>query len=147
MEKPTEHLLDNIRDLRMLGRVTHYLAVQGYQRWVIDPSNAQRQWRASVAEVEASDSMPHDFRSAIRVFSERVGKSSAFDALVVSSLVYRKARLSRGLVKWDGVVRKLSRPKGEGASVPDSFRATVAALSLHVMVFDSRFFTGWLLLA
>jgi hypothetical protein len=121
----------------MLGRVTRYLSVQGYERRLIEESAAQRLWLDSVAWVEASDSISHDFRGAVRVFAERLGESTPFDALVVASLVYRQATLVRRLAKWDGVIRPLPKLQDEAPRVPDSYRGMVSAVSLHVMVFDA----------
>ena len=121
---------------RVLGRILRYLSVQGHVRFVIEESTTQRLWLESVAQVEDSDSVSHDFRSAIRVFTDKLGESTAFDALVVTSLVYRQATLIRGLAKWDGAVRRLPKLEDEATRVPDSYRGTISALSLHVMVLD-----------
>lgn len=121
---------------RMLGRILRYLSVRGHERFLLDETDTQRLWHDSVARVEASESLAHDFRGAIRVFSNELAKSTPFDALVVASLVYRQATLVRGLVKWDGAIRRLPRPEDEAPRVPDSYQGTISALSLHVMVFD-----------
>ena len=120
----------------MLGRVTRYLSVQGYERRLIEESAVRGLWLDSVARVEASDSVSHDFRGAMRVFTKKLGESNLFDALVVASLVYRRAMLVRRFAKWDGAARRLPKLENEEARVPESYRATISALSLHVMVFD-----------
>jgi hypothetical protein len=122
---------------RTMGRVTRYLSVQGYQRFWIEEAAVKRLWRDSVAQVDASDSVSHDFSSAMRVFAGKLGESAPFDALVVASLVYRKATLARGVVKWDGVTRGLPKLEADEARVPDSYQGTISAVSLHVMVFDA----------
>jgi hypothetical protein len=123
---------------RVMGQVTHYLAVQGYDRYWIEESTAQRLWLESVARVDASDSMPHDFDSAIRVFAVTLGESEPFDSLVVASLVYREAILKRGVAKWDGVAQRISKPDDDSKRVPDSYEAGISGVSLHVMIFDPR---------
>ena len=121
---------------RVLGQITRYLHVQGRERWAIEPSRTRQLWRESTAEVDAAGTLPHDFVAAIKVFARKLGESTDFDALVVASLVYREARLSRRQVKWDGVIRRISDRGDESHRVPESFTGTVSAVSLHVMVFD-----------
>ena len=123
---------------RVLGAITRYLGVHGRERRVIELSQARQLWRASIAEVKASDSFPRDFRAAMRVFTRRLLESTAFDALVVPSLVYREAKLSRRRIKWDGVVRRLGKQEDESLRVPESFRGVISAVSLHVMVFGAE---------
>ena len=120
---------------RVQGRITRYLSQLGFPRRLIDESDARRIWRESVAWVEASNSVEHDFWSAMRVFVSRV--EEPFDVIVASSLVYREARLMRGVVKWDGATRRLPRLEDDERRVPNSYGAMVSAVSLHLMVFDA----------
>jgi hypothetical protein len=122
----------------LLGTITRYLAVQGRERMVIEPSRTQQIWRASILEVERSDSRSRDFRGAMKVFARRLGEFTAFDALVVPSLVYRQARLQNQRAKWDGAVRRIDDAEDESRRVPETFKATVPAVSLHLMIFDAR---------
>jgi hypothetical protein len=122
---------------RVFGRMSRYLSASGHERYWIEERDARRLWLESMAIVEASDSMAHDFESAIRIFAGKLGASTSFDALVVASLVYRSARLIRGMVKWDGTSRRIPKIENEALRVPESYRTTVSALSLHVMVFDA----------
>jgi len=121
---------------RLLGQITRYLAARGRKRDVIDPLEARRLWLASRAEADGSDTVSHDFQGAMKIFARKLGGPEAFDALVVPSLVYRKARLRNRVVKWDGVVR---RPTvGEDSEpIPPSLEVSVPVVSLHVMVFDA----------
>ena len=73
----------------------------------------------------------------MRVFTRGLLGSTAFDALVVPSLVYREARLNRRRIKWDGVVRRLGKQEDESRRVPESFKGVISAVSLHVMVFGA----------
>jgi predicted nucleic acid-binding protein len=122
---------------RVLGHITHYLSAQGRKRSVIDPLRTQRLWLASIALANESDVVSHDFHGAIEIFARKLGGPTAFDALVVSSLVYRKARLHNRRIKWDGAVRSIRDGKDETAPIPESFEASVPAVSLHVMVFGA----------
>lgn len=122
---------------RVLGAITRYLGVQRRERRLVELPQTRQLWRASIAEVNASDSLPHDFQAAMRVFTRGLLESTAFDALVVPSLVYREAKLSRRSIKWDGVIRRLGKQEDESRRVPESFRGVVSAVSLHVMVFSA----------
>lgn len=122
---------------RVLGQITRYLQLQGRERLAVELPRTQQLWRASIAEVEQSDSLPHDFDNAIKMFARRLGESIDFDALVVTALVYRKARVGRRLAKWDGVVRRISNGEDQSNRVSESFKGTVPAVSLQVMVFDT----------
>ena len=139
---PVPSELSGATDL-VLGQITRYLAAQGRERGVIDPLDAQRLWPASIAEASESGSVSHDFDGAMKIFARKLGGPAAFDALVVPSLVYREGRLRNRLVKWDGVVRRLSAvgeepPLGEEAEpIPESFEAMLPVVSLHVMVFGA----------
>ena len=140
---PTNALLPVSADLsgalgRVFGRITRYLSVQGRERRAVEPSHTRELWLASVAEVNESNALPHDFSQAIVVFTRRLSESTAFDALVVPSLVYREARLQNLRVKWDGAVRRIDDAEDESRSVPPTFEGSVPAVSLHLMVFDAR---------
>ncbi len=139
---PTNALLPVSPDLsgalgRVFGRITRYLSVQGRERRAVEPSHTRELWLASVAEVDESDALAHDFSQAIVVFTRKLSESTAFDALVVPSLVYREARLQNLRVKWDGAVRRIRSGEDEARMVPESFTATVPAVSLHLMIFDA----------
>lgn len=127
----------------LLGQITRYLAARDRQRVVIEPLEAQRLWLASIAEAEVSEAVSHDFRGAMKIFVRKLGGLAAFDALVVSSLVYREGRLRNRVVKWDGVARRLSALGeeatlgGKAKAIPESLDAMVPAVSLHVMVFGA----------
>jgi len=122
---------------RVLGQVTRYLAAQGRERGVIDPLETQRLWLASIAEADESDTVSHDFRGAMKIFARNLGGPTAFDAIVVPSLVYREGRLRNRIVKWDGVVRRLPTVGEDSNPIPQSFEASVPVVSLHVMVFGA----------
>jgi hypothetical protein len=121
-----------------LGHITHYLRAQGRERSVIDPLRTQRLWLSSISEANESETVSHDFHGAIEILARELGGPEAFDALVVSSLVYRKARLQNRRVKWDGAVRGVRQNDGDATPIPESFEASVPAVSLHVMVFGAR---------
>jgi hypothetical protein len=123
---------------RVLGQITRYLAAQGREPGVIEPLETQRLWQASIAEADASDTGPHDFHGAMKIYTRKLGGPAAFDALVVPSLVYREGRLRNRLVKWDGVVRRLPSAAEEEKAIPQSFETRVPVVSLHVMVFGAR---------
>jgi hypothetical protein len=123
---------------RVLGQITRYLSAQGRERNVIDPLETRRLWVASIAEANESDSVSHDFDGAMKILARRLGGPAAFDALVVSSLVYREAWLRNRRVKWDGAVRRLRKEADESVRVPESFAAAIPAVSLHLMVFDAQ---------
>ena len=122
----------------LLGRITRYLSVQGRERKVIEPFRTRQVWLASIAEVDRSDSLSHDFEAAMQVFARRLGEFTTFDALVVPSLVYRQAWLQNLRAKWDGAVRRIDDAEDESRRVPETFKATVPAVSLHLMIFDTR---------
>jgi hypothetical protein len=120
----------------VLGQITRYLAAQGRERAVVDPLEAQRLWLASIAEANESDTVSHDYQGAMKIFARKLSRSAAFDALVVSSLVYRKGRLRNRVVKWDGVVRRPSVVE-DSKPIPPSLEVSVPVVSLHVMVFGA----------
>jgi hypothetical protein len=122
---------------RILGRITRYLAAQGRERRVIEAPEIERLWLASIVEASESDTVSHDFHGAMKIFARELGGPAAFDALVVSSLVYREGWLHNGLVKWDGAVRRPPAVEDESEKIPDWFEAKVPVVSLHVMVFDA----------
>ncbi len=129
---------------RVLGQITRYLGAQGRKRRVIEPLEAERLWLASIAEAEASDTVSHDFHGAMKIFARKLGGKAAFDALVVSSLVYREGRLRNRVIKWDGVVRRLPAAGEEPAlrketkPIPESFEAMVPVVSLQLLVFGAN---------
>jgi hypothetical protein len=122
---------------RVLGQITRYLQVQGRERLTIELPRTQQLWRASIAEVARADSLSNDFDHAIRVFARKLGESIDFDALVLTALVFREARVARRLAKWDGAVRRIRAGGDQSDGVSESFAGTVSAASLHVMVFDT----------
>jgi len=121
----------------VLGHITHYLSAQGRKRSVIDPLTTRRLWQASISEASESATVSHDFHGAIEILARKLGGPTAFDALVVSSLVYRKALLKNRRIKWDGAVRGIRDGEDEATPIPESFEASVPAVSLHVMVFGA----------
>jgi hypothetical protein len=122
---------------RVLGQITRYLGAQGRERGVIDRGEAERLWLASIAEANESDTVSHDFHGAMKIFAGKLGVPAVFDALVVPSLVYREGRLRNGVVKWDGVVRRLPPVEDAPKPIPQSFEVSVPVVSLHVMVFGA----------
>ena len=123
---------------RLLGQITRYLAAQGKEPSVIEPMEAESLWLASVAEAEASDTVSHDFLGAMKLFARKLGGQADFDALVVSSFVYRNGRLANRVVKWDGVVRRLPNVKDDENPIPPSFESSVPVVSLHVLMFGAN---------
>lgn len=122
---------------RVFGHILSYLSAQGRKRSVIDPRQTRRLWLESISEAKESDTVSHDFDGAIEIFAGKLGGPAAFDALVVSSLVYREARLHNRRIKWDGAVRLIRDGEDEATPIPESFAASVPAVSLHVMVFNA----------
>jgi hypothetical protein len=128
---------------RVLGQITRYVGAQDRKLRVVDPLEVRRLWLASIAEADESDTVSHDFDGAMKLFARNLGGPAVFDALVVSSLVYREGRLRNRIVKWDGVARRLPAvgedpALGEEANpIPESFDALVPVVSLNVMVFDA----------
>jgi len=137
---------------RVFELMSEYLTVSRKNVGSLRLYHARRLLDASVREVKSAPEVEPEFGSAARVFVRRLGEQSQFDALVMPSLVYRKARIYPGTnaAVWDGVKRPLSISSEHDSSLSMDYtygiQGEIDGVSLHVLVYDangSRIFEGY----
>jgi hypothetical protein len=124
----------------VFGAVAGYLRDRGNTIETISPKAALEQWHSAIAEVSASETLKHDFETAMRVFVERSQKSKSFDAMIVPALVMRDAEtVDKKKVKWDRVVRRYEvvnlSEEAKKRKIVGQMTPEFSGVSLHVTVF------------
>ncbi len=119
-----------------------YLSTRDRQIAVLDPIGAERVWLEAVADLEASGE-PVELATVSAGFARRVAEEAVYDALLMPSLVVRRARISGRSAVWDGVRRPVEVPAvllagaqpdlGPGISTRvTGFSGAMLGASLHV---------------
>jgi hypothetical protein len=125
----------------VLDALITYLRDRGNSIDFLDSNPGHKLWRASVAEVESSTTLEHDYETAVQRFVARLGESFTFDALIMPALVYRDTKIivRQRQVKWDGVIRRYSivnySDRAKKLKLATSISPALPGLSLHVIVF------------
>ena len=136
--------------------LVRYLQAADARVSVIFGPDAWSLWRASAEALQEAREEPLDVAAVASVFARGLARESAFDLLVLPSLVYRDAEVMGRHAQWDGVRRRIrfrippGAPLGRvappadpvasgpgsaaGPVIPD-YRGRITALSLHALVF------------
>jgi len=118
--------------------IAAYLTSHGIEVVPTEEETARQLWTECFEQSRPRDGDP-DPAAAANAFVRQLRERTAFDVLVVPTLVYRKGRLRDGRVRWDGVVRALPVVGGSNAKSPIRRKTgEVAGVSLHVIVFDEQ---------
>jgi hypothetical protein len=123
----------------VFSAVASHLRVLGNSIETISPEAAREQWHSSIAEVSASDTLKHDFETAVQVFVEHARESKKFDALIMPALVLRDTASRQRMIKWDGVIRKYEivnlSEEAKKKKISGELSPEFSGVSLHVSVF------------
>lgn len=106
--------------------------------------DAELMWHDALAS-GAERGTPDGLRDAWSQFARRVAEEEAYDALVLPTLLLRRARIAGHQAQWDGAMRSFDVPAslgGNGWEFSDpaqrlgfaGYRGELAAASLHVAV-------------
>ncbi len=130
---------------RVAGAIAEYLRACGKR--VVAPGflSSRELWIEATREAEASGATGGEdpFDEAVRRFATHLREEVAFDAVLMPSLVYRKARILPVTheVIWDGVKRELEvrgMPRLKGSMhLEGDFAGEMPGVSLHLLVFDA----------
>ncbi len=109
-----------------------YLRTLDRQVAVLDPIGAERVWLEAIQDVEA-EGEPVDLPSVSTAFARRVQEETDFAALVLPSVVARRARVTGHSARWDGVRRPVPVPAvlraGAEANLGPSFSTRITGFS------------------
>jgi hypothetical protein len=138
---PVPGILENTTG-DVLGALVGFLRDRGDSIELLSPNRAHELWRASVAEVEGSTTLTHDYKSAVQVFVSRVRELASFDVLIMPSVVYRdtEVKAKQRQVKWDGVIRRYRvinySEKAKKTQLATSIAPVIPGVSLHLVLFS-----------
>jgi hypothetical protein len=137
---PAPGILENTTG-DVLGALVGFLRDRGDSIELLGLNRAHELWRASVAEVEGSTTLTHDYKTAVQVFVSRVRELASFDVLIVPSLVYPReteVKAKQRQVKWDGVIRRYRvinySEEAKKSQLAASISPVVPGVSLHLVL-------------
>lgn len=126
---------------RVSEQMLRYIESHGRQVDSISAYEGHQLWIQSVKQAGVASRLVAGFDSAVVALTKQLAKTRSFDAVVMPSLVFRKAQLSRRTASWDGVKRRIrivSYRKSDSIIRTLSFGdGTITAVSLHIFVFSS----------
>jgi len=133
-----------------------YLQAHGARVSVVFGPDAWSLWRESAEAIQKGGEAAPEAAAVASVFARELANESAFDLLVLPSLVFRDAAVTGRYARWDGVRRRVrfrirsgvplgreapisdpvaSSDRSGAVSVPPEYRGQITGLSLHALVF------------